>query len=294
MNVSRSINSIDPPNLDTGPPRPGEKTSSSGCCPTPAASASGSAHTRRHAQPAPAFTPRHRPRPPSCPKMKMFPAPTWSRISTLAPSSVPIVSAPFNASFMFPVPDASIPAVADLLAQIRRRDDLFRQAHIVVRQENHLQPTRNRRILVDHLPHIMRQPDNQLRHPIPRRRLPREQLHPRHPVPHRLRPDRIVQRHRMQHVQQLPLVYSCIRLICTSNSAAAIHDNPRPLHDHRRVSASLARRRCAANSAWKPAILRMPRQIRQRPGIEQTPAAPACPSAAASAPDWLGATTSEP
>ena len=29
----------------------------------------------------------------------------------LAPSSVPIVSAPFMASFMLPVPDASVPAV---------------------------------------------------------------------------------------------------------------------------------------------------------------------------------------
>ena len=29
----------------------------------------------------------------------------------LAPSSVPMVSAPFSANFMFPVPDASLPAV---------------------------------------------------------------------------------------------------------------------------------------------------------------------------------------
>src|SRR5215831_14120365 len=40
------------------------------------------------------------------PKMKMFSAPTKSRISTLAPSSVPIVRAPLSASFMFPVPEA--------------------------------------------------------------------------------------------------------------------------------------------------------------------------------------------
>jgi len=45
------------------------------------------------------------------PKMKMFSAPTWSRISIFAPSNVPIVSAPFKASFMLPVPEASIPAV---------------------------------------------------------------------------------------------------------------------------------------------------------------------------------------
>ena len=32
-------------------------------------------------------------------------------ISTLAPSSVPMVSAPFSANFMLPVPEASMPAV---------------------------------------------------------------------------------------------------------------------------------------------------------------------------------------
>jgi hypothetical protein len=45
------------------------------------------------------------------PKITMFSSPTCSRISTLAPSSVPMVSAPFNANFMLPVPDASMPAV---------------------------------------------------------------------------------------------------------------------------------------------------------------------------------------
>jgi hypothetical protein len=45
------------------------------------------------------------------PKRKKFSAPTSSRISTFAPSSVPIVSAPFRVNFMLPVPDASLPAV---------------------------------------------------------------------------------------------------------------------------------------------------------------------------------------
>jgi hypothetical protein len=45
------------------------------------------------------------------PKRKKFSAPTCSRISTLAPSSVPMVGAPFSANFMLPVPDASLPAV---------------------------------------------------------------------------------------------------------------------------------------------------------------------------------------
>ena len=44
-------------------------------------------------------------------KMKIFSSPTCSAISTFAPSSVPTVSAPFSASFMLPVPEASFPAV---------------------------------------------------------------------------------------------------------------------------------------------------------------------------------------
>ena len=43
--------------------------------------------------------------------MKMLSFPTSSAISTLAPSSVPTVSAPLNMNFMFPVPEASVPAV---------------------------------------------------------------------------------------------------------------------------------------------------------------------------------------
>ncbi len=39
--------------------------------------------------------------------MKMFSRPTSSMISTLAPSSVPMVSAPFIANFMLLVPEAS-------------------------------------------------------------------------------------------------------------------------------------------------------------------------------------------
>ena len=47
----------------------------------------------------------------SSPNRKKLSAPTSSRISTLAPSSVPIVSAPFSVNFMLPVPEASLPAV---------------------------------------------------------------------------------------------------------------------------------------------------------------------------------------
>ena len=43
--------------------------------------------------------------------MKMLSGPTESRISMFAPSSVPMVNAPLSASFMLPVPEASMPAV---------------------------------------------------------------------------------------------------------------------------------------------------------------------------------------
>ena len=46
-----------------------------------------------------------------------------SRISTLAPSRVPMVSAPFIMNFMLPVPDASLPGGRDLLGEIGRRID---------------------------------------------------------------------------------------------------------------------------------------------------------------------------
>ena len=45
------------------------------------------------------------------PNRKKLSAPTSRKISTFAPSSVPMVGAPLIMNFMFPVPDASIPAV---------------------------------------------------------------------------------------------------------------------------------------------------------------------------------------
>ncbi len=45
------------------------------------------------------------------PKMNRFSSPASSAISTLAPSMVPMVRAPLSMNFMFPVPEASVPAV---------------------------------------------------------------------------------------------------------------------------------------------------------------------------------------
>ncbi|KAG9344505.1 hypothetical protein JZ751_011175 [Albula glossodonta] len=43
--------------------------------------------------------------------MKRLSSPASSAISTLAPSMVPMVRAPFSMNFMLPVPEASVPAV---------------------------------------------------------------------------------------------------------------------------------------------------------------------------------------
>ena len=45
------------------------------------------------------------------PKIKLFSSPLSLTISTLAPSNVPKVGAPLSINFIFPVPDASFPAV---------------------------------------------------------------------------------------------------------------------------------------------------------------------------------------
>ena len=55
------------------------------------------------------------------------------------------------------------PGGRDLLRQVGGRDDRFREAYIVVRQENHLQPVADHRIGVDHLRHIVRELDDELR-----------------------------------------------------------------------------------------------------------------------------------
>ena len=53
-----------------------------------------------------------------------------SRISILAPSSVPMVNAPFSASFMLPVPEASIPAVE--ICSERSADGMIASARLTL------------------------------------------------------------------------------------------------------------------------------------------------------------------
>ena len=57
----------------------------------------------------------------------------------LAPSSVPMVSAPLSASFMLPVPDASVPAVEICSDRSAAGMIDLGQRDAVVRQEDDLQ-----------------------------------------------------------------------------------------------------------------------------------------------------------
>ena len=82
--------------------------------------------------------------------MTMFSAPTCSRISTLAPSSVPMVIAPFSANFMLPVPRASIPAVEICSERSAAGTMHLGEADVVVRHEHHLQHVAHGRVGVDH------------------------------------------------------------------------------------------------------------------------------------------------
>ena len=69
----------------------------------------------------------------------------------LAPSSVPIVSAPLSASFMLPVPEASMPAVEICSERSAAGMIDLGEADVVVRQEHDLQPAAHSRVVVDDL-----------------------------------------------------------------------------------------------------------------------------------------------
>ena len=95
----------------------------------------------------------------------------------------------------------------NLLRQIGGRNDLFGEADAVIRHEHHFQPVADHRIGIDHRGDVVGELDDQLGALVARRRLAGEDLHPRHPVLLRLRADRLVERDRLQDVEQLALVF---------------------------------------------------------------------------------------
>ena len=96
------------------------------------------------------------------PKMTMLSSPTCSRISILAPSSVPMVSAPLSANFMLPVPEASMPAVEICSERSAAGMIVLGQADIVVGQEHDLEQAAHRRVGVDTPGDVVDQLDDQL------------------------------------------------------------------------------------------------------------------------------------
>ncbi|KAF1853432.1 hypothetical protein Lal_00041062 [Lupinus albus] len=94
----------------------------------------------------------------------------------------------------------------DLLRQVGRRDDRLREAHRVVRQEHHLQAARHLGVVVHRPRHVGGELDDQLRLDVARRRLAGEDLDAGRPVPVRLGLDRLIERHRLEDIEQLALV----------------------------------------------------------------------------------------
>ncbi len=117
------------------------------------------------------------------------PRPTSSRISMLAPSRVPMVSAPFMQNFMLPVPGGLLAGGGDLLRQIGRRIDPLAVGDVEVRQEHHFQPVAHVRIAVDHIAHRGDQLDHELREVITGRRLAAENEGARLDLERRIRLD---------------------------------------------------------------------------------------------------------
>src|SRR5215472_5992449 len=86
------------------------------------------------------------------PNRKKFSAPTSSRISTLAPSGVPMVMAPLSANFMF-AGAAGILGHGDLFGQIPGRVDMLSALHAEIWQEDDPETTAHRWVIVHGLGH---------------------------------------------------------------------------------------------------------------------------------------------
>jgi len=95
----------------------------------------------------------------------------------------------------------------DLLGKVRRRDDPLGIADIVVGHVNDLEQAAHRGIGIDPPGDVVCQFDDQLGVVIARCGLAAEDLHARHPVPLGMAADLVVERHRLDQVKQLALVF---------------------------------------------------------------------------------------
>lgn len=118
-----------------------------------------------------------------------------------------MVSAPFSANFMLPVPEGFHASRRDLFGQIGGRNHDFRKRDVVVRNKHHFQKPAHGRIVVDDPGNIVGKFYDQLRVVITRRCLACEELNARYPIQFRVRTDLVVKRHRFDKVQKLALIF---------------------------------------------------------------------------------------
>ncbi|OIQ69217.1 hypothetical protein GALL_491840 [mine drainage metagenome] len=95
----------------------------------------------------------------------------------------------------------------NLLAEVRRRDQLFRHRDVVVGGIDHLQLVADQRIVVNNARHVIDKVNDFFGDPIARRRLAAEHLDARHPVRRRVFADSVPLCDGLQDVQQLALVF---------------------------------------------------------------------------------------
>ena len=121
---------------------------------------------------------------------------------------------------------------------------------------------------------------------VARRRLAGENLHPRHPVPHRLGADRVVERDGLQDVQQLALVFvDALDLHIEHRIRVEPDAHPLPHQPGERL---LVVRLTAANAPGSAASSAKRRELREH--RLRRPGSPARPrrSATRSGRDWTG------
>ena len=118
-----------------------------------------------------------------------------------------MVSAPFMANFMLPVPEASLPAVEICSDRVGRGVDVLGVLHVVVGEEDDLQPIAHGGVVVHHVGDRVDQLDDQLGHEVAGRGLGAEDERARRHVGLRIALEPQVQREDVQHIQVLPLVF---------------------------------------------------------------------------------------
>ena len=118
-----------------------------------------------------------------------------------------MVSAPFRANFMLPVPEASLPAVEICSDRSAAGIDVLGVLHVEVREEHDLEPVAHVGVVVDHVGHRVDELDDELGHAVAGRGLAAEDEGARRHVGLRVALEALVEREDVQHVQVLALVF---------------------------------------------------------------------------------------